>query len=75
MVIILLTYTLLPLMLTIQLKQRVLCNGCLEGVNRRIKQIERTAYGYSSFRYLLIRIRLEENIIKEKEPNNYFQVA
>ncbi len=50
-------------------------NGCLEGVNRKIKQIERTAYGYSSFRYLLIRIRLEENIIKEKEPNNYFQVA
>ncbi len=50
-------------------------NGCLEGVNRKIKQIERTAYGYSSFRYLLIRIRLEENIIKEKEPNNDFQVA
>ena len=50
-------------------------NGCLEGVNRKIKQIERTAYGYSNFRHLLIRIRLEENIIKEKEPSNYFQVA
>ncbi len=50
-------------------------NGCLEGVNRKIEQIERTVYGYSNFSHLLIRIRLEENIIKEKEPNNYFQVA
>ena len=50
-------------------------NGCLEGVNRKIKQIERTAYGYSNFKHLLIRIRLEENIIKEKESNNFFQVA
>lgn len=50
-------------------------NGCLEGVNRKIKQIERTAYGYSNFRHLLIRIRLEENIIKQKEPNNYSLVA
>lgn len=24
-------------------------NGCLEGFNRKIKQIERTAFGYSSF--------------------------
>lgn len=50
-------------------------NGCLEGVNRKIKQIERTAYGYSNFKHLLIRIRLEENIIKEKESNNFFQIA
>ncbi|WP_367302220.1 transposase [Lactobacillus helveticus] len=50
-------------------------NGCLEGVNRKIKQIERTAYGYSSFSHLLIRIRLEENIVKEKESNNYSLVA
>ena len=50
-------------------------NGCLEGVNRKIKQIERTAYEYSNFRHLLIRIRLEENIIKEKESNNYSLVA
>lgn len=50
-------------------------NGCLEGVNRKIKQIARTAYGYSNFRHLLIRIRLEENIIKQKEPNNYSLVA
>lgn len=50
-------------------------NGCLEGVNRKIKQIERTAYGYSSFSHLLIRIRLEENIVKERESNNYSLVA
>ena len=41
-------------------------NGCLEGVNRKIKQIERTAYGYRNFKHLLIRIRLEENIIKKR---------
>lgn len=46
-------------------------NGCLEGFNRKIKQIERTAYGYSNFINLLTRIRLEENKIKEKEPNSY----
>lgn len=40
-------------------------NGCLEGVNHKVKQIERTAYGYSNFRNLLIRIRLEQNITKE----------
>lgn len=46
-------------------------NGCLEGFNRKIKQIERTAYGYSNFINLLTRIRLEENKIKEKEPVIY----
>ncbi|KRN14431.1 transposase [Lactobacillus gigeriorum DSM 23908 = CRBIP 24.85] len=50
-------------------------NGCLEGVNRKIKQIERTAYGYRNFSHLLIRIRLEENIVKEKESSNFFFVA
>lgn len=40
-------------------------NGCLEGFNRKIKQIERTAYGYSNFTNLLTRIRLEENKVKE----------
>ena len=50
-------------------------NGCLEGVNRKIKQIERTAYGYRNFSNLLIRIRLEENIVKEKESSNFFFVA
>lgn len=50
-------------------------NGCLEGVNRKIKQIERTTYGYSNFKHLLIRIRLEESIVKEKESSNYSLVA
>ncbi len=39
-------------------------------LNRKIKQIERTAFGYSSFTNLLTRIRLEENLYKEKEPNS-----
>lgn len=45
-------------------------NGCLEGFNRTIKQIERTAYGYSNFINLLTKIRLEENKIKEKGSSN-----
>lgn len=45
-------------------------NGCLEGFNLKIKQIERTAYGYSNFINLLTRIRLEENKVKEKGPSN-----
>lgn len=45
-------------------------NGCLEGFNRKIKQIERTAFGYSSFINLLARIRLEENKVKEKGSSN-----
>lgn len=28
-------------------------NGCLEGFNRKIKQTERTAFGYSNFTNLL----------------------
>ena len=35
-------------------------NGCLEGTNRKIKQIERTAYGYANFTHLITRIQLEE---------------
>lgn len=45
-------------------------NGCLEGFNRKLKQIERTAFGYSSFTNLLIRIRLEENLYRGKEPTS-----
>lgn len=45
-------------------------NGCLEGFNRKIKQIERTAYSYSNFINLLTKIRLEENKIKEKGSSN-----
>lgn len=50
-------------------------NGCLEGFNRKIKQIERTAFGYSSFINLLTRIRLEENQYKETEPNSLLIVS
>ncbi|MCJ2189986.1 transposase, partial [Lactobacillus helveticus] len=50
-------------------------NGCLEGFNRKIKQIERTAFGYSNFTNLLTRIRLEEDLYKEKEPNSLLMVA
>ena len=46
-----------------------------EGINRKIKQIERTAFGYSNFTNLLTRIRLEENLYKEKEPNSLLMVA
>ena len=45
-------------------------NGCLEGFNRKIKQIERTAFGYANFYNLLTRIRLAENKVKEKEPSS-----
>lgn len=44
-------------------------NGCLEGKNRKIKQIQRTAFGYRNFKHMLIRIRLEDNLpLKETEP-------
>ena len=33
-------------------------NGCLEGTNRKIKQIERTAYGYANFTHLITRIQI-----------------
>lgn len=51
-------------------------NGCLEGINRKIKQIERTAYGYRNFHHLVSRIKLEEKdaVIKEKALG-YFNVA
>ncbi|MCT3425562.1 ISL3 family transposase, partial [Lactobacillus helveticus] len=45
-------------------------NGCLEGFNRKIKQIERT-----NFINLLTRIRLEENLFREKEPNSLLMAA
>ena len=50
-------------------------SSCLEGVNRKIKQIERTAYAYRNFYPLLIRTKLEEIIVKEKESNNFFLSA
>ena len=36
--------------------------------------IERTAFGYSNFTNLLTRIRLGENLCKEKEPNNLLRL-
>lgn len=44
-------------------------------LSRKIKQIERTAFGYSSFTNLLTRIHLEENLYKEKEPNSLLLTA
>ncbi|NHL83217.1 ISL3 family transposase, partial [Lactobacillus helveticus] len=46
-------------------------NGCLEGFNRKIKQIERTAFGYSNFINLLTRIRLEEINIQKKNQTAF----
>ncbi|EEU21829.1 hypothetical protein HMPREF0525_00763 [Lactobacillus jensenii 27-2-CHN] len=46
-------------------------NGCLEGFNSKIKQIERTAYGYSNYIYLLTRIRLEKTGLKKKNQAIY----
>ncbi|AWM75497.1 hypothetical protein DKL58_05695 [Lactobacillus kullabergensis] len=47
-------------------------NGCLEGFNRKVKQIECTAFGYANFSNLLSKIRLAENKVKEKEPSSLF---
>ena len=48
-------------------------DGCREGTNRKIKQIERTAYGYATFNHQETRIKLEEKdaIIKEKASDYY----
>ncbi|MBI0033962.1 transposase [Lactobacillus sp. M0396] len=50
-------------------------NGCLERVNRKIKQIERTAYGYRSFNHLVARIKLEESKAVIKERASSYLVA
>ncbi|NRO80521.1 Potassium/sodium uptake protein NtpJ [Lactobacillus helveticus] len=42
---------------------------------QNLKQIERTAFGYSNFTNLLTRIRLEEDLYKEKEPNSLLMTA
>lgn len=46
-------------------------NGLQEGINRKIKQIQRTAYGFRNFRNLRIRIKLQQTgtVIKEKRPD------
>lgn len=45
-------------------------NGCLEGTNRKIKQIQRTAFGYRNFKNMLARIKLEQKntVLTEKRP-------
>ena len=40
-------------------------NDCLEGCKRKIKLIERTAFGYANCHNLLTRIRLAENKVKK----------
>ncbi len=42
---------------------------------QNLKQIERTVFGYSNFTNLLTRIRLEEDLYKEKEPNSLLMTA
>ncbi|WP_420915234.1 transposase [Lactiplantibacillus paraxiangfangensis] len=41
-------------------------NGPLEGVNRKIKQIKRTAYGYQNWSHFYTRIRIEFTIQNKK---------
>ncbi|KZU08760.1 Mobile element protein [Lactiplantibacillus plantarum] len=44
-----------------------LSNGPVEGVNRKIKQIKRTAYGYKNWQNFIYRI---QNQNRKKEPNS-----
>jgi transposase len=45
-------------------------NGCLEGFNRKIKQIQRTAFVYRNLTTMLKRIRLEQkNVPIQKAPS------
>ena len=40
-------------------------NGPLEGINRKIKQIQRTAYGYHNFEHFKARIYLQTYLGKD----------
>lgn len=44
-----------------------LSNGPIEGINRKIKQIKRTAYGYKNWEHFIFRIRIEFLIKVEKK--------
>ncbi|GEO70119.1 hypothetical protein LAC03_20290 [Levilactobacillus acidifarinae] len=44
-----------------------LSNGPIEGINRKIKQIKRTAYGYKNWKHFIYRIRIEFLINVEKK--------
>lgn len=44
-------------------------NGPVEGINRKIKQIKRTAYGYRNWSHFYTRIRIESTIkVEKKKP-------
>ena len=46
-----------------------LSNGPVEGINRKIKQIKRTAYGYKNWQNFIFRIQIEFKIkIQKKNP-------
>ena len=45
-------------------------NGALEGTNRMIKQIQRTAFGMSNFNHLVARINLRQMKTKPKEKQH-----
>lgn len=45
-------------------------NGVLEGTNRMIKQIQRTAFGMSNFNHLVARINLRQMKTKPKEKQH-----
>ncbi|OOV23793.1 hypothetical protein LG101_10370 [Levilactobacillus brevis] len=46
-----------------------LSNGPIEGVNRKIKQIKRTAYGYRNWKNFVFRIQIEFKIrLKKRNP-------
>lgn len=46
-----------------------LSNGPIEGVNRKIKQIKRTAYGYRNWQNFIYRIQIEFKIrVKKRNP-------
>jgi transposase len=44
-----------------------LSNGPIESINRKIKQIKRTAYGYKNWEHFIFRIRIEFLIKVEKK--------
>ena len=41
-----------------------LSNDQIEGINRKIKQIKRIAYGYKNWEHIIFRIRIEFEIEK-----------
>ena len=54
-----------PVITALKPKYRHYTNGPLEGINRTIKQIQRTAYGYRTFKHLKARIYLQTYLGKD----------